>query len=650
MSAAAQQAGPGTADEMIALGRQLWGEPNRSLSTRREARFGAKGSKCIQLDDLVWFDHETGEGGGFIDLYRKVHREPPKPEPTTRLGRIVSVYPYHGPGGELRFEVVRYEPKNFRQRRPDGNGGYIWNLKGVDRVLYRLPQLLTSDPAAIVFVPEGERHVDALRALGLHATTNPQGAGKWRSEFNQWLVGRHVVALADNDDVGREHAQKIVASLRGKAASARLLLLPDLPEKGDVIDWLAEGHTAAELLELAKAEPPAANDDLPETDDPDHASVREVIDEFNAKYMVVNDGGRAVIFRETVDPVLKRPYFERIKFEDFRGLYLNHRVKTGQDENGKPKYAQSADLWLRNRKRRQYIGGVVFDPSGRAVPTDKLNLWRGFGVEPKPGGSWELLKDHLLKIVCAGSEELRDYVLNWSARLVQYPAEQGEVAIVMRGGEGAGKGIFARALKTLLGQHGLAATNPKHLTGNFNMHLRDCVFLFADECFVPNDKAHAGVLRAIVTEPTITIEGKYQNAVEAPNFLHIIMASNEEWVVPAALDSRRWLVLDVPNLKAGDLAYFSAIYKELDNGGYEAMLHELLHRDLSDFNQRKVPHTAGLDAQRKLSLPVPELWWEEVLHRGYVFTSKHGLEDHFMEWHDKVSTDLLFRQLYRLCR
>jgi hypothetical protein len=640
-----------SADEMEALGRQLWGEPNKTLSTRREVRFGSSGSKSIKLDELVWYDHESGEGGGYTDLQRKAQSAPPpKSEPQRSNGhanpqqpkaakRVVATYPYHGPDGELRFEVVRYNPKSFSQRRPDGKGGYIWNLKGIDRVPYRLPELKAAPPDAIVFVPEGEKHVDALMARGLVATTNPEGAGKWRDEYNQHLAGRHIVALADNDPVGEKHAADIVESVLSTAASAHAILLPGLKEKGDVIDWFAAGHTADELLQLAQAEPPPP-DNEPDPE-PDHAAaVSRVIEEFNDTYMVVNDGGRAIIFRETSDPVLKRNYFERIRFEDFRGLYLNRRVQTGEDENGKPKFALVANLWLRNPRRRQYIGGVVFDPTG-IDRESTLNLWRGFGVKPKPG-SWDKLKDHLFRVICGGSEELRDYVLNWSARLIQFPAEQGEVAIIMRGGEGAGKGIFARALKRLLGQHGLAISNPKHLTGNFNIHLRDCVLLFADEAFVPADRAHARVLRSIITEPTITIEGKYQNAIECPNFLHILMASNDEWVVPVALDSRRFLVLDVLNIKVGNRPYFTEIYKELDKGGYEAMLHELLHRDISEFDPRKVPATTGLEEQRKLSLPVAEQWWIEVLYRGYVFTSKLGLEAYFAKWDEKVSTELLY--------
>ena len=98
--------------------------------------------------------------------------------------------------------------------------------------------------------------------------------------------------------------------------------------------------------------------------------------------------------------------------------------------------------------------------------------------------------------------------------MVQHPAEQGETAVVMRGGEGTGKGTLARALKRILGQHALAISNAKHLTGNFNAHLRDAVFLFADEAFYAGDKQHVGVLKRMITEPNLMIAAKYQNAVQ----------------------------------------------------------------------------------------------------------------------------------------
>jgi hypothetical protein len=128
--------------------------------------------------------------------------------------RIVATYDYRDEGGTLRFQVVRLrDPKSFRQRRPDGRGGWIWNLEGVAPLLYRLPELLAADPTEWVFIVEGEKDVDTLWALGLVATTNPGGAGKWRPEFNRWLVGRRVVLLPDNDAPGKNHMEMIATCL-----------------------------------------------------------------------------------------------------------------------------------------------------------------------------------------------------------------------------------------------------------------------------------------------------------------------------------------------------------------------------------------------------------------------------------------------------
>jgi 5S rRNA maturation endonuclease (ribonuclease M5) len=177
--------------------------------------------------------------------------------------RIVAVYDYVDEAGCLRFQTVRYNPKGFSQRRPDGKGGWHWNLAGAPRLLYRLPELLTADANATVFIPEGEKDVDNLRAAGLVATTNPMGAGKWRREFNEALRNRKVVILPDNDVPGREHAQEVARTLNGVAASVKVLELPNLPAGGDISHWLAAGNSTAELQRMADAlEPPAELGDV----------------------------------------------------------------------------------------------------------------------------------------------------------------------------------------------------------------------------------------------------------------------------------------------------------------------------------------------------------------------------------------------------
>ena len=184
---------------------------------------------------------------------------PPRTKPTAKLKgngkpRIVATYDYGNEAGDVVFQVVRYEPKDFRQRRPKPGGGWEWSVKGVPVVPYRLPELL-ANPKRFVFVVEGEKDVDNLAGINLLATCNAGGAGKWSSEHAQYLRGRRVFILAHNDEAGRKHAQQVAESLQGIAESVRIVELPGLPVKGDVSDWLAAGGTREKLIELAEASP-----------------------------------------------------------------------------------------------------------------------------------------------------------------------------------------------------------------------------------------------------------------------------------------------------------------------------------------------------------------------------------------------------------
>ncbi|CCF84135.1 AAA family ATPase [Nitrolancea hollandica] len=178
--------------------------------------------------------------------------------------RIVATYPYYDETGELLYEAVRYEPKDFKQRRPDGVGGWAWNLQGVRRVLYRLPELLAASSGRWVLVTEGEKDVDRLLSLGFVATTCPQGAGKWRDEYSEALRGRYVAIIPDNDDPGRRHAEQVARSLYGVVTEVRIVTLPGLPDKGDVSDWLDNGGTPEQLKRIIVAAPGWTPDVEPE--------------------------------------------------------------------------------------------------------------------------------------------------------------------------------------------------------------------------------------------------------------------------------------------------------------------------------------------------------------------------------------------------
>lgn len=161
--------------------------------------------------------------------------------------RELARYAYRDEAGVLLYEVVRFEPKDFRQRRPDGAGGWTWNLRDTRRVLYRLPEL-TWQPSVVIV--EGEKDADRLWTAGIPATTNVGGAGKWKPEYTAQLLAAGVsdlIIIPDNDDPGRAHAAQVSASWLPNPS--RVVSIPGLAPKGDVSDYLA-AHTLDDLRAL----------------------------------------------------------------------------------------------------------------------------------------------------------------------------------------------------------------------------------------------------------------------------------------------------------------------------------------------------------------------------------------------------------------
>lgn len=178
-----------------------------------------------------------------------------KPRTRTMLERpagTVAEYDY-AKDGALLFRVFKIKTatgKTFRQWSPHPDGGWWEDIRGVERVLYRHDEIVTADPGAIVFNAEGEKDVEALRGFGLLATTSPMGAGKWQDAYARTIAGHPVAIIPDNDDAGRDHAHAVAASLSRAGCAVKILTLPDLPDKGDISDWIAAGHGADELVAI----------------------------------------------------------------------------------------------------------------------------------------------------------------------------------------------------------------------------------------------------------------------------------------------------------------------------------------------------------------------------------------------------------------
>lgn len=377
------------------------------------------------------------------------------------------------------------------------------------------------------------------------------------------------------------------------------------------------------------------------------ASAKEQVEDpwlrkLNSQFAVVeNVGGKCRVVEEVEDIGLGRTRLTKIGFEDFRNRLMHQQIEVGQGKNG-PQLKPVGKWWLEHPKRRQYKS-IVFVP-GRETP-GSYNLWTGFACPADPRGDCSLFLDHVRRNVCRGSPEIYDYVVGWMARGVQEPASTGEVALILKGPKGTGKSKFAKIYGSLFGRHFMTVSNSSHLVGNFNSHLRDCVVLFADEAFYAGDKKHESILKNLVTDDTLTIEAKGVDVEQSPNYVHLIMASNEEHVVPATADERRWIVLDVGSDNQKDTDFFRRMDAQMQRGGRESLLHFLLNVDISDFEVRNVPGTDALQSQKLLSLSVEERFWLEKLEEGRILSRNEGwttdwivkerITDEFVRWLDK---------------
>lgn len=362
----------------------------------------------------------------------------------------------------------------------------------------------------------------------------------------------------------------------------------------------------------------------------------------NSEYAVIgNHGGKCRILTEKEDVIggTRRSRVNFLSFQDFINFHRNKMVELGTDKKGEKMYMPAGNWWINHEHRREYRT-VVFAP-GHEIP-DAYNLWKGFAFDSRPGDC-SIYMQHVRDNICGGDEEVLEYLLGWMATAVQRPAQPGHTAVVLRGRQGTGKGMFAKNFGAVFGRHFLHVRDSNHLFGQFNAHLRDCLVLFADEAFWAGVSKHESLLKSLITEETIMCEAKGVDAEPAQNFIHLIMASNAEWVVPAGGDDRRFLVLDVLENNMQDARYFGEMMRQLRGGGYEALLHQLMTRDLSGYDVRKIPQTDALKDQKIRSLSDEEEWWYAKLRDGRVLGEDDG-------WPEEVHVTALCHDFTEYCK
>lgn len=333
----------------------------------------------------------------------------------------------------------------------------------------------------------------------------------------------------------------------------------------------------------------------------------ERLEELNKIHAFINSvGGKPMVLCHVYNVVAERKIIEFRSPEAIEKQYCNQSVSVFTGE--RTVSIKLGKWWIENADRRNY-DTIIFDPSKPQEYEGCLNLWEGFAVTPKKG-LWKKACKHIWEVFCNKDRKKFKYVIKWFAWMIQNPGERAEVALVFKGKKGGGKGVILSQFLKIFGNHGFYVSNRDQLTGQFSGHLMKTCFMYADEAYWPGDVSDLGRLNALITEEKIDIRAMHREAVVEKNRLHIVMSTNAERVISASEDERRYFINEINNKYAKNemndydrKKYFKQLWEELNNGGREAMLFDLLEINLDDWHPRDyVPVTLELNKQINLTL------------------------------------------------
>ena len=549
----------------------------------------------------------TGSGG--LHLYtrkpadlpvRGSLEEYPGIEFKTAGAQVVAAGSKHPSGGPYEWDELSADAMDAPRaperllsmiRRPEspasmGAGGEH-TQEEVAAMLYRL------DPEAF------REHGDWLTLM---QACHHASAGSARTEFIDWctrdpeyadeahVIGRRWDSLDDGDE--------------GPRVTYRTL------------HKIMRDHGQGEHIPL-----PPAEDDFPDDIEVPEGEDRKasVLERMNRKYWAVLAGSQFRVMWKERSSEEGGVVWRRASEEAFKSLLANRRIETGEGEDTKT--VPLAKAWLEWGKRRT-VTEVVFAPGERVKGA--LNLWTGWGERAEEqGGSCERLLEMVREVLCSGVPEHHDYLLKWLAWKVQNPGELNEVAVVFRGPKGVGKTTLGHVMAEMFGAHSMVLDKSDQFAGRFTGHLRTACFVFGDEVFWGGNRQHESTLKKLITDQHFSYESKGQDIVRGRNRVSLMMATNDDWAVPASMDERRFLVLDVsPHRQAGsDLPddhpnriYWREVHREIAGGGVGALFRHLRSMDLGGFHPREsVPATQALASQKVHSLGPVERWYLDVV-------------------------------------
>jgi hypothetical protein len=356
----------------------------------------------------------------------------------------------------------------------------------------------------------------------------------------------------------------------------------------------------------------------------------------NENFAFVFSGGTGNILWETAG--FEGGYeFHLMSKQSFYDMLAANKLQVGD------KSKSTAQLWMEWPNRRSY-NGVVFEPEVNAG-TKWFNMWRGFAVEPAATPDHPMVerwKEHLFENICGHDKNLADWLTCWFAHLIQKPYEKPLVAVVFRGGKGVGKNALVERVSKLLGSHAMTTSRRRYLVSNFTGHLQYSLLFILDEAFWSGDKECEGVVKDLVTGSKHVIEPKGKESYTVRNLTRVVVIGNEEWLVPASEDERRWAVFEVGEGRKQDRQYFTEMRVGLDEQGGSAYLLRYLmdYKITQDVNL--APNTVGLVSQKISSLEAVPQWWYDTLSAGTIAGGDWG-----GEWPESIPTNRLRDALRR---
>lgn len=539
----------------------------------------------------------------------------------TKHGIPVASWEYHELDGTIIGLIYRFEDdKGDKTLIPmsycysdKGRKAWIWKAFDKPRPFYNLPLFakLKDKPVLIV---EGEKTADAAQKIfgdDYVCSTWPGGAAAVKYADTSILKGRTVILWPDNDDPGLVSMSDLAEILLEEGGAPKIVSIPPGLEEGwDLADEIPSDVNLDPRALVHRAE------NYSRVSDPEIAKI-------NREFAFIISGGRPAVLHEKVSNRDGTIDVEFWTVDAFRQYYSNISIPVGRTQ------AKLGEHWLTHQDRRTYRG-IVFEP-GKEYE-GQYNLWRGFSFEPDGAGDWSIFHDHLLRNICQEDEDLFKWVFGWFAHIIQKPREKAGTSLSIRGEQGTGKTIVGKIFGRLISRHYTLIDQERYLFGNFNSHMASTILLHSDEGFWGGDPRHVGKLKSLVTSDTQRIEHKGRDSLEVNNYLRLLITTNEDWVIPAAFDERRFAVLDAGLDNQQDREFFLEMLRQMSNGGYEGLLYDLMNFDLKSTDIARLPKTSALDQQKEASMDPVEAYWYTCLQQGdTLLMSRSG-------WLDMVRT------------